>query len=125
MEKKRKLTTSKTILTSSVIAGTLFGISSLKTSASTLFDYSSLGTGSEIRMDLLEDDYSANAYEMKCGSSTDSTKTKDHKCGKDGKCGEGKCGDKHKDGKCGDKHKDGKCGEGKCGEKKKEEKKSK
>lgn len=41
---------------------------------------------------------------------------------KDGKCGEGKCGDKKKDkkcgeGKCGDK-KDKKCGEGKCGDKK-------
>ena len=31
--------------------------------------------------------------------------------GKDGKCGEGKCG--------GDKKKDGKCGEGKCGDDKK------
>jgi uncharacterized low-complexity protein len=59
---------------------------------------------------------------------------KDGKCGegkcgesmkkemKDGKCGEGKCGhgDKAKDGKCGEgmkkEMKDGKCGEGKCGE---------
>ncbi len=48
---------------------------------------------------------------------------------KEGKCGEGKCGDKEgkdKDGKCGEgkcgdkegKDKDGKCGEGKCGDKK-------
>ena len=52
---------------------------------------------------------------------------------KEGKCGEGKCGDKNKEegkcgeGKCGDKEGDkmkaeeGKCGEGKCGDKKKEE----
>ncbi len=51
--------------------------------------------------------------------------------GKDGKCGEAKCGadkkkdakcgaDKKKDGKCGaDKKKDGKCGEAKCGADKK------
>ncbi|MGD8643065.1 MAG: low-complexity protein [Chromatiales bacterium] len=43
--------------------------------------------------------------------------------GKEGKCGEGKCGgDKAKEGKCGEgkcggdmKMKEGKCGEGKCG----------
>ncbi len=42
--------------------------------------------------------------------------------GEEGKCGEGKCGDKKKgegkcgEGKCGDKKKgEGKCGEGKCG----------
>ena len=34
----------------------------------------------------------------------------------DGKCGEGKCGDKKAEG--GDKKADGKCGEGKCGENK-------
>jgi len=49
--------------------------------------------------------------------------------GKDGKCGEGKCGgDKKKDkeGKCGEgKKKDGKCGEGKCGEGKKDKKEGK
>ena len=52
--------------------------------------------------------------EGKCGS---------HDKGKEGKCGEGKCGE----GKCGahDKGKEGKCGEGKCGgdAKKPEEKK--
>ena len=39
--------------------------------------------------------------------------------GKEGKCGEGKCGsDKDKEGACGEDHKkdaEGKCGEGKCG----------
>lgn len=42
-----------------------------------------------------------------------------HEAGKEGKCGEGKCGGKQeekadKEGKCGE----GKCGEGKCGSKK-------
>ncbi len=43
----------------------------------------------------------------------------------EGKCGEGKCGDKKEaegkcgEGKCGDKKEaEGKCGEGKCGDKK-------
>jgi len=47
------------------------------------------------------------------------------KKGKDGKCGEGKCGkSKKKEGKCGEgkcgksKKKEGKCGEGKCGKSK-------
>lgn len=36
---------------------------------------------------------------------------------------EGNCGaDKKKEGSCGEKKKDGKCGEGKCGEKKEEKK---
>ena len=39
----------------------------------------------------------------------------------EGKCGEGKCGDKGEEGKCGDKEAEGKCGEGKCGEKKEAE----
>jgi uncharacterized low-complexity protein len=46
----------------------------------------------------------------------------------EGKCGEGKCGDKKAEegkcgeGKCGDKKaEEGKCGEGKCGDKKAEE----
>lgn len=47
------------------------------------------------------------------------------KKGEEGKCGEGKCGEKKgEEGKCGgDKAKgeEGKCGEGKCGEKKGEE----
>lgn len=49
-------------------------------------------------------------------------KSHDKKYGKEGKCGEGKCGDKKEmkknmEGKCGDKksEKEGKCGEGKCG----------
>ena len=40
--------------------------------------------------------------------------------GHEGKCGEGKCGEKDGEGKCGEgmghKDEEGKCGEGKCGE---------
>ena len=36
--------------------------------------------------------------------------------GEEGKCGEGKCGEKGEEGKCGEKGEEGKCGEGKCGE---------
>jgi uncharacterized low-complexity protein len=40
--------------------------------------------------------------------------------GEEGKCGEGKCGEKGEEGKCGEKGEEGSCGEkgeeGKCGE---------
>jgi uncharacterized low-complexity protein len=35
--------------------------------------------------------------------------------GEEGKCGEGKCGEKGEEGSCGEKGEEGKCGEGKCG----------
>ncbi len=111
MEKK------KTILAGSVIAGAILGLSNITANATSLTSYSTLGSGAEVRSELLNTPSATNAFELACGA-----KAKDAKCGdktkaKDGKCGEGKCGDKKKDGK--GKSKDGKCGEGKCGEKKK------
>jgi len=58
--------------------------------------------------------------EGKCGGEKKSAKCGEGKCGdgkkKEGKCGEGKCGDgKKKEGKCGGEKKKSKCGEGKCG----------
>ena len=41
--------------------------------------------------------------------------------GEEGKCGEGKCGEKGEEGACGEKGEEGKCGEGKCGGDKDEE----
>lgn len=56
----------------------------------------------------------------------DKSKHDDKKPAQEGKCGEGKCGNKDEmkknmEGKCGDKksEKEGKCGEGKCGSDKK------
>ncbi|VAW77608.1 Flagellar biosynthesis protein FlhA [hydrothermal vent metagenome] len=74
----------------------------------------------------------ANAAENPFGATSITAATTITVAGKDGKCGEGKCGKKtkgkeakcgakgkKKDGKCGakGKKKDGKCGEGKCGKK--------
>lgn len=64
-----------------------------------------------------------NAAENPFGmSNIDAQQT--HVAGKDGKCGEGKCGGEKKakcgEGKCGDSKKSSaKCGEGKCGDSKK------
>ena len=121
--------TKRILLTSSILAGAIFGTGAPKAlSAENLFNYSGLGSGSELRSSLLNTSPNRN-LEMKCGNKSDNKdpKSNDSKA-KDGKCGEGKCGDKKmsdaKGPKAPDsKAKDGKCGEGKCGEKKNDMKK--
>lgn len=117
-----------------VATGTLaLGAVSNNASAADLFAVDHLGSGSEVRSNLIElnSDFIADNkmvsnlnVELKCGEG---------KCG-EGKCGEGKDGDKKEgdkksdkkdgdkksdkkeDAKKDDKSKEGKCGEGKCGE---------
>lgn len=64
----------------------------------------------------------AKLFKMeKAGGNMTFAGDEEHKCGADGKCGEGKCDDdkkKEHDGKCGG---EGKCGEGSCSDDKKEE----
>ncbi|MDA9967540.1 hypothetical protein OAA90_01970 [Salibacteraceae bacterium] len=115
-----------------VATGTLaLGAVSNNASAADLFAVDHLGSGSEVRSNLIElnSDFIADnkmvsnlTVELKCGEG---------KCG-EGKCGEGKSGDekedakktdkksdkksdKKEDAKKDDKSKEGKCGEGKCG----------
>jgi len=115
-----------------VATGTLaLGAVSNNASAADLFAVDHLGSGSEVRSNLIElnSDFIADnkmvsnlTVELKCGEG---------KCGA-GKCGEGKSGDekedakktdkksdkksdKKEDAKKDDKSKEGKCGEGKCG----------
>lgn len=105
--------------------------------AAELVTFSNLGTGAELRSELISNAVSfvengvANMnIEAKCGekskasSKTSTTKGKEGKCGEKGK--EGKCGEKGKEAKCGEKGKEAKCGEkgkeAKCGEKGKEAK---
>jgi hypothetical protein len=130
--------TKKTILTGSLIAGSIFGTTALNASETNLFHYTELGSGSEIRANLLnqtESDFRAYLLELNCGEDTkkvaDTTKTENKT--KDAKCGEAKDA-KAKDAKAVDvnaaevkgtnkkpdatkegKSKDAKCGEGKCG----------
>lgn len=126
MEKNKK-----PILAGSLVAGAIITASCFTVNANDLTSYSSLGSGAELRSELLGTATGdAAAFELKCGEKdkkTADTKAGDAKAtdskGKEGKCGEGKCGE----GKCGHKKKEskgkeGKCGEGKCGEKKKDSK---
>ncbi|MGE5196132.1 MAG: hypothetical protein ACM3JI_02250 [Anaerolineae bacterium] len=119
-QKKRKIA-----LASLVLLG-----SSLQIQAEQSLQYSSLGSGSEIRENILSEGESPDtpssrkvASESKCGDGScggdkkpnDGTcgksKSKQAKCGKDkskeSKCSQGSCGD--------DKSKESKCGEGSCG----------
>jgi len=89
----------KSIFSGSIIASAFIGLASLSANASTLTNYATLGSGSEVRAELLE---------QTCGAKD--AKTKDAKCGeKDAKTKDAKCGKKEGKGK------EGKCGEGKCG----------
>ena len=89
----------KSIFSGSVIASAFIGLASLSANASSLTNYSTLGSGSEVRSELLE---------QTCGAKD--AKTTDAKCGeKDAKTKDAKCGKKEGKGK------EGKCGEGKCG----------
>jgi len=98
----------KSILTGLVIASAILGLSNISANATTLTNYSSLGSGSELRAELLgKAATSLKAIELGCGEKKDAkgkdcSKAKDgKKCekGKDGKCGEGKCGDSKKEAK--------------------------
>lgn len=91
----------KSIFTGSVIASAIIGLSSLTASAASISNYSSLGTGGDVRSELLTTSSSVGFSELACGEK----KTKEAKCGEKGK----------KKGKA----KEAKCGEGKCGEGKK------
>ncbi len=123
------------IFTGSLVAGSLLAAGSASASPSNLFNFSDLGSGSQVRIALLEKQLEKNkSFEMKCGNkSTEAKKDKDAKIKetktKEAKCGEGKCGEKKgadstkakmdakmKDNKVNEtKTKEAKCGEGKCG----------
>ncbi|MBN2175222.1 MAG: hypothetical protein JW731_13895 [Bacteroidales bacterium] len=90
--------TKKTIVTGSLIAGTIMGTVSMNAAETSMFKYSELGSGSVIRANLLnqtETDFKAYLLELNCGENTkkatETKKTEDKS--KEAKCGEGKCGE--------------------------------
>ena len=80
------------IIKGSILAGALLAVSGFSANATTLVNYRNLGNGEAVRTNLLSQNGFSRNFELKCGAShkTDSTSTA--KKGKDGKCGEGKCG---------------------------------
>ena len=104
---------SKNILKGSIIAGSVIGLTLYANArSSNIVNFEALGTGSELRANLLENNSISSGVKI------------EFTCG-DGTCGEASCGeksDKKLDNKADTEtveHKDGehKCGEGSCGEK--------
>ncbi|MDZ7778077.1 MAG: hypothetical protein U5L09_21895 [Bacteroidales bacterium] len=115
-----KFKKSAAIVTGTIVAGT-FSVSAQAGQAN-LFDYQNLGSGAELRSELLEMNSARyKTFEMKCGGKEEAKKDKSSEA----KCGEGKCGgedkkDTTKKGKkeakkAEAKNAEAKCGEGKCG----------
>jgi|AntRauTorckE6833_2_1112554.scaffolds.fasta_scaffold03171_2 uncharacterized low-complexity protein len=140
--KSGKFKKSVAIVTGTIVAGT-FSVSAQAGQAN-LFDYQNLGSGAELRSELLKMNSTRyKTFEMKCGGKEESKKDKssEAKCGgedkkdttkkgkkeakkaeaknAEAKCGEGKCGGETKKADSADKKESkaaqSKCGQGKCG----------
>jgi uncharacterized low-complexity protein len=123
---KKNMKNKKTILSGSVIASAILAVSGTNVGATSLTDFNTLGSGSEVRSNLLGNPADAiNAFELACGEKKDA-KGAEAKCGegkaKDAKCGEHKTDDKAKDAKCGEHKTEGKAKDAKCGEHKTDDK---
>ena len=133
--------TDKRILKSSIIgsallSGAVFG---LNVNAADMFEYNALGSGAELRSDLMEKNssvldakdaiFDATTFkfsEANCGEGKKAEKKSDKKSGDakaeskagESKCGEGKCGEKKSDKKADKKKDEAKPAESKSGESK-------
>ncbi len=119
-----------------LVAGALLSVTALSAmpNSSSLFDYRVLGSGAEVRTEILHSSASPfNNFEAKCGEKAEK-KAEGEVKSTEAKCGEGKCGEgekkaetkmtkkeakaaKAKAKEAESKTKEMKCGEGKCGEK--------
>jgi uncharacterized low-complexity protein len=103
------------ILTGVLFTGAILAFPAIGSEASDIYNYSNLGSGSELRSELLDLNNSSSDLAARAISFEKYV---------EGKCGEGKCGEKKdskeskKDTVTTGKTSEGKCGEGKCGEKK-------
>ncbi len=120
MENKKR----SSFIKGTLVAGALLSVTALSAmpSSSSLFNYNALGSGAEVRTEILHSNANPfNNFEAKCGEkSTTKTeaKTSEAKCG-EGTCGEGdkKAATKKSNAKAAEaKAAEAKCGEGKCGE---------
>ena len=112
MESKKVLK-STALATGTVLIGSLANVQ-----AADLFSSEDLGSGAELRSELI-----VKNNPLVEASSFLNNSDIELKCG-EGKCGEGKCGEKKAEKKAESKSAEHKCGEGKCGEKKSESKAS-
>jgi uncharacterized low-complexity protein len=119
MKTNRSNLKSAVLITTTVVGGTALSFGANGTNANELLEYSSLGSGAQLRTEILDNNrISSKALERMNSETT--VKFSELKCG-EGKCGEGKCGEDKKEAKKdskkeGKKAEDSKAGESKCGE---------
>lgn len=115
----------KNIFATGLLAGSVLSLGALQANATNLLNYQDLGSGAQVRAELLRSERSlVGSYELSCGEKKTESKAAEQKCGEgkaesksaEHKCGEGKCGENKAESKAAE-HKcgEGKCGEGKCG----------
>lgn len=140
MNTKKNHAKNVAVISGTLATGLLAGLAANNANAKDLFEFEELGTGYELRNDLVK----INMVEQALQTNTVRAKVWEDKCG-EGKCGEGKCGEEkkkeakkeekkevkegkaagaaattEKEAKTEKKEKEGKtkeakCGEGKCG----------
>ncbi|MDR9486838.1 hypothetical protein [Salibacter sp.] len=119
------------VLKSAALAVGTVAVGSFNANAANLFETSDLGSGAELRNELLAKNHSSvntllnnSEVELKCGEGKCGGESKKADA-KDSKSSEHKCGEKSKKASAKEgKSSEHKCGEGKCGGDKKDAKKS-
>lgn len=97
MKRKEFRAPLSTLFTGAIVAGAIMSANAMENASNGFED---LGTGAELRANLLSAPSSpfksteAKCGEGKCGEEKQESKAAEHKCG-EGKCGEGKCGNEH------------------------------
>ncbi len=109
----KEKTMMKIVLGSSLV----LGAANLSAAETENHEYSSLGSGAELRTELMEaESGDAIAFDFSSFFGGEEEKSPaEGKCG-EGKCGEGKCGEESDEESCEAKAAESKCGEGNCGE---------
>lgn len=91
MNNKRNHTRKAAVISGTLVTGLVAGLAANDVNANELFEYSDMGSGYELRNDLIN----LNMVEQALATNTVRAKVWEDKCG-EGKCGEGKCGEEKK-----------------------------
>ncbi len=91
MNNKRNHTRKAAVISGTLVTGLVAGMAANDVNANELFEYSDMGSGYELRNDLIN----LNMVEQALATNTVRAKVWEDKCG-EGKCGEGKCGEEKK-----------------------------
>jgi len=91
MNTKKNHTKNVAVISGTLVTGLVTGMAGNEANANDLFNFSDLGTGYELRNEMID----MNKVEAALQSNTVRAKVWEDKCG-EGKCGEGKCGEEKK-----------------------------